>query len=173
MNNFNQSFSNLSREQKARMIAAFCICIILNVMAILYVSELSNYSPEVQAVDNLYVDGSDFTPIANLAIDGMNSFIYVLTFVVSVVAIFVFGILMLLPFLFIALRKTAVIHETELQYAKKLIWATALFSFLICLIVSRFSLILIDILFVFLPMVLMVLFYYLPLKLRIKSNEKI
>lgn len=172
MNNFKQKFLNISKTQKTRMITAFCICIILNVSTILYVSEISNYQPVVKSVDNIYVDGSNFTSFVNWVVDGFNGFMYLLMCAMSAVAIFVLGIIMLTPFLFVALRKTAIIHDIELQYAKNLILVMAFFTFVICLIVSQFSLILIDIILVSLPMLLMLLFYYLPLKLRIKNSLK-
>ena len=166
MNNYRQTLSNISKTQKARMFVAFCICLILNVSAILYVYDIYNYQPAVSPTENISVDGEDFTPIANLAIAGLNGSFYILTCVISAVAIGVMGIIMLIPFLLIALRQTAIIHNIELQYAKKLIAGMTVLTFIICLTISHFSKILIGVIFTFIPMLLMLLFYYLPLGLR-------
>lgn len=171
MNELKQALPDMSKTQKARIIAALCICLTLNVIAILCVYEIFNYQPMEKPADKyIYVDGEDFSPFADMAAAGLNGAMYMLTCTMSVVAIFVFGIIMLVPFLLIALRKTAIVPDIEVQYAKKLIGIMALLTFVICLIVSHFSQISIDIVFASLPMLLMLLFYYLPVRLKMKNN---
>lgn len=171
MNDCKETLQNLSKTQKARMIVAFCICLILNVNAILYVHGIMNYQPAVKQTEGISVDGEDVTPIANMAIAGLNGTFYLLTCVISAVVIGGMGIIMLIPFLCVALRTTAMIPPIELQYTKILIGGMTFLTFIICLIVVQFSKILIAFIFTFIPMLLMLLFYYLPVRLRIHLHE--
>lgn len=157
-------------KQRTRSIIALCIEIILNVSAVSYVSEIFSYQPEVKPVRDMYIDGSNFTPLANLAVNGFNGFTYILTFVLSVAAVIFVGIILLVPFLLISLRKTAVIHDVEPLYAKGIILIGMLLTFAGCLLVSQFSLIIIDIILTMIPALLMLLLYYLPLKNRLKKQ---
>ena len=107
----------MSKGQIARMAFMLAIAVLLLWSVWGYSRELGNLINPIEYTDDVYIDGSDFTGIANLMIFGMNGFLGVLTGIGYMICIFIISLVLLLPWGLVVAIKKSVIHPVELRVA--------------------------------------------------------
>lgn len=81
--------NDLSNRQKARVITLFIISILLFFNATGYVSGIVDAGHQIDYMEDMNVDGSDFSPIANLFILGTNGILQFLTGLLAAAAMII------------------------------------------------------------------------------------
>jgi hypothetical protein len=110
----------LSGKQKARMITLTVIVLYLLYGILAYAWEIRMQTPQIDAVDSMQIDGSEFAGIANLFVAGTNGFVSFITMILSVMAMIVIALILLVPWRCIAIRRQSVIAREEYVTAKYL-----------------------------------------------------
>ncbi len=110
----------LTGKQKARIITLAVIVLYLLYGTLAYAWEIRMQTPQIDAVDSMQIDGSEFAGIANLFVAGTNGFISFITMILSVVAMMLIALFLLVPWRCIAIRKASVIAKEEYKTAKYL-----------------------------------------------------
>ena len=178
-----EDFRGLSKASKIRIILFICLIAWAMFCFLAYMQDLNNGSGltdnyiNPSSVDNVYVDGGDFTwavRLMGMAANGMITFVY---FVLLIILIVVETILVTVPVMllrFIGLRKKYIDTVSEEEYKlTKYIYLFAIgLSVILGLIIARFMAII--------PMflldgawILLLLIYVLGLKNALKSKELI
>lgn len=116
--NIMKYMNDLSNRQKVRIISLFIISILLFLRVSGYISEIQNADNEIDYVEELPVDGEDFSPIANLFILGTNGILQLITIALTYVAMVNISLILLVPWRLIAIRKNSEISKKELDMAK-------------------------------------------------------
>lgn len=156
--------NDLSGRQKARIISLLIISILLFLSSSEYVRSIQNSGQQIDYVENMTVDGSDFTPIANLFVAGTNGFLQFLTSVLAVIAIVIISLILLIPWRLIAIRKDSEISKEEPDIAKAIlvifVVITPVTGFIITHLTCGFSVLLLTLI----PALFLLIFGVLPLK---------
>ena len=129
----------LTGKQKARVITLAIIVLYLLYGTLAYAWEIRMYTPQIDAVDSMQIDGSEFAGIANFFVAGTNGFISFITMILSVAAMLVIALLLLVPWRCIAIRKTSIIARDEYKLAKYLWIGFCVCSLLGGFIIMRFT----------------------------------
>lgn len=136
----------MTRESKIRMTVFAIICLIMNYFAVGYMIELygifdKNILIDMKDVEDVYIDGADFTPIFKMI--GVSANIFVSVFMAGTYGVIIFVISLVLSILFniIALSRKRQIAPEEYAIAKKIFAAALLISVLLGGLLSHFSLI--------------------------------
>ncbi len=127
----------------------------------------------IEYTENIYVDGSDFTPLANLAIAGLNG-LYVLfaiglAFLFATIFILIFAILLRAA----TIRKKDLVTESEVIFTRRLIIVSSILAFIVGILSTNINLIWFVISLSWQQPLFMMLLYYLPLKNRFKKEMEI
>lgn len=156
--------NDLSNRQKIRVISLLIISILLFLSASAYASSIQNAGQQIDYVDDMNVDGSDFSPIANLFVAGTNGFLQFLTSIVSVIAIIILSLILLVPWRLIAIRKDSEISKKEPNIAKAIlvlfVVITPVTGFIITHFTCGFSILLLTLI----PALFLLVLGMLPLK---------
>lgn len=123
----------LTGKQKARVITLAVIIIYLLYGTLAYAWEIRMQTPQIDAVDSMQIDGSEFAGIANLFVAGTNGFISFISMILSVAAMLVIALVLFVPWRCIAIRKVSVIAREEYKMAKYL-WI----GFCVCSLLGGF-----------------------------------
>lgn len=110
----------LSGKQKTRIITLAVIILYLLYGILAYAWEIRMQTPQIDAVDSMQIDGSEFAGIANLFVAGTNGFVSFITMILSVMAMIVIALILLVPWRCIAIRRQSVIAREEYVTAKYL-----------------------------------------------------
>ena len=110
----------LTGKQKARIITLAVIVLYLLYGTLTYAWEIRMQTPQIDAVDSMQIDGSEFAGIANLFVAGTNGFISFITMILSIAAMLVIALFLLVLWRCIAIRKTSVIAAEEYKIAKNM-----------------------------------------------------
>ncbi len=169
--------NDLSGRQKARIISLLIISILLFLSSSEYVRSIQNSGQQIDYVENMTVDGSDFTPIANLFVAGTNGFLQFLTSVLAVIAIVIISLILLIPWRLIAIRKDSEISKKEPEIAKAIlvlfVVITPVTGFILTHLTFDFSVLLLTLI----PALFLLVLSVLPLKKAYKriyeKEEKI
>ncbi len=129
----------LTGKQKARIITLAVIVLYLLYGTLAYAWEVRMQTPQIDYVDSMQVDGSEFSGIANLFVAGTNGLVSFLTMLFSVVAMLVIALVLLVPWRCIAMRKQTVIVKEEYIVAKFLWIGFCVCALLGGLIILRFT----------------------------------
>ncbi len=129
----------LSGKQKARIIALAVIVLYLLYGALAYAWEIRMQTPQIDYVDSMQIDGSEFAGVANLFVAGTNGAISFITMILSVAAMLLIALFLLVPWRCIAIRKTSVIAQEEYKKAKYLWIGFCVCSLLGGFIIMRFT----------------------------------
>ena len=113
--------NDLSNRQKVRVISLLIISIFLFLSASGYAGSIKNAGQQIDYVEDMDVDGSDFSPIANLFIAGTNSMLQLLTSIAAVVIMIIDSLILLVPWRLIAIRKDSEISKKEPDIAKAIL----------------------------------------------------
>lgn len=85
----------------------------------------------IKYADNIKIDGSDFTPLANLAITGANGLAIFFTMVLDVLVATIFILLFAILLKVTTIRKNDIIMESELVFAKCFIIISSVLAFIL------------------------------------------
>lgn len=129
----------LTGKQKARIITLWVIVAYLFYAVCFYAREIYHYTPQVDYVDSMQVDGSEMAPIANVFVAGTNGMIEILTIVLSVLSVLGIGLILLVPWRCVAIRKKSKVTEEEWNYTKYLFYIFCVASFVVGGVLLRFS----------------------------------
>lgn len=156
--------NDLSNRQKMRIISLLIISILLFLSSSEYARSIQNSGQQIDYAENMTVDGSDFTPIANLFVAGTNGFLQFLTSVLAVIAIVIISLILLIPWRLIAIRKDSEISKEEPDIAKAIlvifVVITSITGFIITQLTCGFSVLLLTLI----PALFLLIFGVLPLK---------
>lgn len=153
----------LSKEQKTRMISLLIIIILLFLYYISYILGIQQTS-EIGSSEKYYVDGTDFTPLVDLAKAAANAMLLILGTGLSLVIMAVICILSLLAWRFITIQEDSVIAQSELFITKVMLITFALSTLISGLTVIGPSFLPAILAHMLVSFVLCIIFAYFPLK---------
>ena len=129
----------LSGKQKARIITLAVIVCYLLYGTLAYAWEIRMQTPQIDYVDSMQIDGSEFAGVANFFVAGANGFVSFVTMILSIAAMLVIALILLVLWRCIAIRKTSVIARDEYKLAKYLWIGFCVCSLLGGFIIMRFT----------------------------------
>lgn len=153
----------LSRSQKVRMISLLIIIILLFLYYVSYILGIQQ-TIEIEPSEKYYVDGTDFTPLVDLAKTAANAMLLILGTGLSLVIMAVICILSLLAWRFITIQEDSVIAQSELFITKVMLITFALSILIAGLTVIGSSFLPAILAHMLVSSVLCIVFAYLPLK---------
>ncbi len=162
--------NELSKTQKARILSLFFLNVLLVLNVLGYANGLKNAQPVIEYVDEVEVDGEDFSPIANLFIGSANGFFQFITIVFMIFSMLLISLILLVPWRCIALRKNSIVSEKEYKISLIMFGVFIIISLVSGLAVTRLSNILIVGILVFIPSLLILLFCVLPFRVKYKQQ---
>ena len=138
--------TKMSRPGIARIIVFSVILILLAYFSVGYTYETFNTSLKQQFIDvddinNINIDGSDFTPGFRILGTGINSFLALMTFGTYAIVILVVSAIFIVPFRFIGLRKNSIVTDTEKKITKAVFAGAVAISIIVSLIITRMTMI--------------------------------
>ncbi len=132
-------FRDLSGTQKGRILSFIAIAAVLLGMILLFASSLYEQPDAVSSPNSCYIDGSDFTPVADFCVAGFNGFILFLTMLISVGIVWLVSTISLLAWRFISIQKGSVVTELEWKIAKYTWFVFIALALIGCLLILHFS----------------------------------
>ena len=102
---------------------------------------MTNMMVDTDDIDNVNIDGSDFTPIFRLLGYGANGLLALTYFLFIILFVFIIVVLSIIPTLvlrFVGLRKRYIVTEDEYNFTKYLYFIAMGISLVISLILTRF-----------------------------------
>ena len=165
-----KAFFELTSRQKARMLSLLGVMVLLLAFVLIYVAAFAIEQQQIQPVDNLNVDGSDFSPIAYLFVAGANGLLLFVECLVTGAVMLVFSLILLVPWRIIAIKKDSEIAKCELNMSLIILAGFAAAALIIGLIISRFTLLTVILFLEFIPTVIYLLLCVLPLYLAGKRS---
>lgn len=125
----------------------------------------------IKDVDNITVDGSDFTPLANLVVAGVNGLTVLLT--IGLCALFATVLILILAILLraVAIRKQDIVTESEVAFSKRVIIVSSVLAFIVGILSTNIKLIAYVMGLSWQQPLFMMLIYYLPLKKRLEVSQ--
>lgn len=156
--------NDLSNRQKVRVISLLIIAIFLFLSASGYAGSIKNAGQQIDYVEDMDVDGSDFSPIANLFIAGTNGMIQLLTGIVSVIAILVDSLILLIPWRLISIKKDSEISKKEPDIAKAILIIFVIITPVTGFIITHFTYVFFILPLTLIPTLFLLVLAVLPLK---------
>lgn len=148
------------------------ISILLFFSATGYINGIQNVGHEVDYVEDMNVDGSDFSPIANLFIEGYNGMMQCLAGIVAVIGMILISLILLIPWRLIAIKEISEISKKELDMAKRILMIFAVIMPVTGCVLTRFRYIFIIALLALIPVVFLLVLSILPLKNAYKQMNE-
>ena len=127
----------------------------------------------IKYADNINIDGSDFTPLANITITGANGFMIFLVIVSAVLFATIFILIFAILLRVTTIRKQDTVTESEMIFTKRLIIVSSVLAFIVGILSTNIKLIKYAIGLSWQQPLFMMLIYYLPLKNRFKKGPEI
>ena len=127
----------------------------------------------IEYVDDINIDGSDFTPFANLAVAGANGMMTLLTIVLAVLFATIFILIFAILLRVTTIRKKDIVTESEVIFTKRFIMVSSILAFIVGLLSTNIKLIGYIIGLSWQQPLFMLLIYYLPLNNRFKKGPEI
>lgn len=141
-----------------------------------YIREIYNLMLDekfIEYYDEIYVDGSDFTPLANLMVSGVNGIMIFLNAVfaalISTIFILVFAILLRVT----TIRKEDIVEKSEVIFTRRFIIVSSVLALIAGILCTNINLIGYIIGMSWQQPLFMMLIYYLPLQNRFKKGMEI
>lgn len=120
----------------------------------------------IQRPDGVIIDGADFTPLANIMVDGTNGLFLLVVVGIYALITFVVALLTALIMWFWLVRKTEKIAKEEAVFARNVIVTVSVASLLLGIVHTNIHLVGIICLLFWQQPLLMLLIYYLPMESR-------
>ncbi|MCI8509146.1 MAG: hypothetical protein HFJ06_11365 [Lachnospiraceae bacterium] len=127
----------------------------------------------IEYAENINIDGSDFTPLANLAIAGVNGLAIFLTIGASVFFATIFILIFAILLRVTTIRKKDLVTESEVIFTRRLIVISSVFTFIVGILSTNINLIRFVLCLSWQQPLFMVLIYYLPLNNRFQKGVEI
>ena len=156
--------NDLSNKQKVRVISLFIIAILLFLSASGYAGSIKDAGQQIDYVEDMNVDGSDFSPIANLFITGTNGMLQLLTCIAAVVIMVIDSLILLVPWRLIAIRKDSDISKKEPNIAKAILIIFVVITPVTGFIITHFTVAFFVLLLTLIPALFLLGLGVLPLK---------
>jgi len=150
---------------------------ILNwIFSVGYIRKIYNLmldEPFFEYPDEIYVDGSDFTPLADLMVSGANEIMIFLNAVFAIlfstIVILIFAILLRVT----TIRKEDIVAKSEVIFTRRFIIVSSVLAFIAGILCTNIKLIDYIIGLSWQQPLFMMLIYYLPLRNRFKKGMEI
>ncbi|MBP1548404.1 MAG: hypothetical protein J6A05_00215 [Oscillospiraceae bacterium] len=124
----------------------------------------------IEYADEAIVDGADISPFVNLGVaatNGFVSFIMLIGYVfITTIFIAIFAIILRAA----TIRKTDVVEQSEVNFAKWFIIISSAAAFIVSILVSNISMVVYALTLSWQQPLFMLLIYYLPLRNRFKKG---
>lgn len=163
---------NKAFVRRVLLVAASILNWIFSVGYIRYIYMLSSGEHFINYVDNIEVDGSDFTPLANLAIAGANGLAILLSTVLAVLFSTIFILLFAILLRIITIRKNDMVTKSEVVFTKRFIIVSSVLAFIVGILSTNTKLMWYVIGLSWQQPLFMILIYYRPLKNRFQSCQQ-
>lgn len=124
-------FMNKAHVRRILLVVASILNWIFSVGYVIEMQKVLLGKPFIKYADNINIDGSDFTPLANLAITGANGLAIFFTMVFDVLAATIFVLLFAILLRVTTIRKNDIIMESELAFAKCFIIVSSILAFIV------------------------------------------
>ena len=95
----------------------------------------------IEYVDDINIDGSDFTPFANLAVAGANGMMTLLTIVLAVLFATIFILIFAILLRVTTIRKKDIVAESEVIFTKRFIMVSSILAFIVGILSTNIKLI--------------------------------
>ena len=126
----------------------------------------------IEYYDEIYVDGSDFTPLANLMVSGVNGIMIFLNAVfaalISTIFILMFAILLRVT----TIRKEDIVAKSEVIFTRRFIIVSSVLALIVGILSTNIKLIDYIIGMSWQQPLFMMLIYYLPLRNRFNLSRE-
>lgn len=159
-----------------RRVLLVAVSILNWIFSVGYIREIYNVmlgENLIKYVDNINIDGSDFTPLANLAVAGANGAMIFLTIGLSVLFATIFILIFAILLRVTTIRKKDIVTESEVVFTKWLIMVSSVVAFIVGILSTNIKLTGYVIGLSWQQPLFMMLIYYLPLKNRFKKGREI
>ncbi|MGN1108384.1 MAG: hypothetical protein ACI4RK_03290 [Oscillospiraceae bacterium] len=157
----------MKKTSAARFIVFVVIHVLLCVSAALYVSEYTTLIL-LESPDSMYIDGADFTPLAELAVISVNGFLSAFVTVICFAFMTILSVVLLIPFRLISVRKFTIITRREQRATLAVILAGTVLTALAVLIFCGVTSVPRLLLFLLPSLLIEILMYWLTLYFRSK-----
>lgn len=127
----------------------------------------------IEYVDNINIDGSDFTSLANLTIAGVNGLTIFLTIGSAILFATIFILIFAILLRVTTIRKKDIVTESEVIFTKWFIIVSSILAFIVGILCTNIKLIGYVIGLSWQQPLFMMLIYYLPLKSRFRKGTEI
>lgn len=158
----------MKKTSAARFIVFVVIHVLLCVSAALYVSEYTTTLIRLESPDSMYIDGADFTPLAELAVISVNGFLSAFVTVIYFAFMTILSVVLLIPFRLISVRKFTIITRREQRATLAVILAGTVLTALAVLIFCGVTSVPRLLLFLLPSLLIEILMYWLTLYFRSK-----
>jgi len=159
-----------------RRVLLVAVSILNWIFSVGYIRELYNLMMGenlIEYVDDINIDGSDFTPLANLTIAGVNGLLILITVgsvvLISTIFILIFAILLRVT----TIRKKDIVTESEVVFTKRLIIVSSVLAFMAGILLTNINIIGYVVSLSWQQPLFMMLIYYLPLKNQFREGTDI
>ena len=159
----------LTKTQKGRIFSFIAIALLLLYFILTFAWNVRGLTDLIPYTDSCNIDGSDFSPVANICVAGFNGIMYLLATMLFIGITWIITLVSLLIWRFTAIRKTSEITELEWKIAKYTWFAFIAVSLLGCLIILHFSHLTFCTFLTALPILLLWLLGVLPLQNRYRN----
>ncbi|MGN1340906.1 MAG: hypothetical protein ACI4WS_11485 [Oscillospiraceae bacterium] len=157
----------MNKRAAARFVVFTVIHVLLCVSAALYALECAGAAEIVDSPESgLYIDGSDFTPLAELMVFSVNGLFSAFMTVVYFAFMTVMSTVLLVPFRLIAVRRFTVVTRRERNAALTVILSGTALALLAAMISGGFQTGLYCLLFLLPTLLIEMLLYWLTLYLK-------
>ncbi len=159
-----------------RRVLLVAVSILNWIFSVGYIREIYNImlgENLIEYVDNINIDGSDFTPLANLAVAGVNELTVFLTIGSAVLFATIFILIFAILLRVTTIRKKDIVTESEVVFTKWLIMVSSVLAFIVGILFTNIKLIGYVIGLSWQQPLFMMLIYYLSLKNRFKKGPEL
>ncbi|MBO5449871.1 MAG: hypothetical protein J5994_11180 [Ruminococcus sp.] len=164
------------RKDLVRRVLLVAVSILNWIFSVGYIRELYNLMLDenlIGYVDDISIDGADFTPLANLTIAGVNGLLILFAVgsmvLLSTIFILIFAVLLRVT----TIRKKDIVTGSEVVFTKRIIIVSSVLAFIADILLTNINLIGYIISLSWQQPLFMLLIYYLPLKNQFREGTEI
>lgn len=161
----------MKNRSLARFVVFALIQVVLCVLAFVFAAEISSAEPEFRTDGSIYVDGTDFTPLALLGGEILNGALSLLALGASFLVTAVISAVLLVPFRFISVRKDSILTRIEARGTLIVILVCTAVSLISAAIFGRAGCMVVALVLMIPQLLLSVLMYWLCIFLRSRRQD--
>lgn len=163
----------MKNRSLARFVVFALIQVVLCVLAFVFAAGISSAEPEFQTDGSIYVDGTDFTPLAQLGGEILNGALSLLALGASFLVTAVISAVLLVPFRFIAVRKDSILTRIEARGTLIVILVCTAVSLISAAIFGGAGCMVVALVLMIPQLLLSVLMYWLCIFLRSRRQDSV